>query len=834
MPRSTRVPLLLLAVLPVLAHAPALGEGRLLGPGKGAALHYPLRAEVWASYRRGELPSWNPTIFSGAPLLAAYRPGALYPPLLLGSVLSPFAAFQVLVLASLSAAAVLLFLYLRRMGANMLGAYVAGLAFALGPYLVDDLGDTATVLAAPLLPLLLLAAEAHLQRATPARAAGLAAALALLLLAGSPDGVAAGGALLLARLLLGHLSPIGSEGPGPGSTALTLLAGLLLAAPQLLPMLLAAREAGPPATGYQVPADPILPGFTGLVLRYVSHTPAPSLAVAALPLVFTLLPIRALALAVGLTLALQWGRAPLTAPGPLALVFDFTLAVASGLAVSALWEARRGMLGRRLRAYFLVASLASATALSVAAAVLGPLPQTLAGAVGVLAVALILFFTLAEDSDPVKAGLFVLPLTVSFLLQPHGREAWAGAPTRTDLERGTPTREAIDRVMGERRTERVLSLVRQWPTEAASDLAYGNLGGLIGRRNANGYDPFVPLRQLQAFDGMSPGGTLPDAFFRTDPGRLRVLGVTWVQAPADVLACRPDPWGLGESLDLPFDTGRARFFPLPISPATEVRLAITGAESLPEGSALAAMRVRLASGRDVALPVRASRELGGPFGAVPLGGRYSVDGVWLERLAGPGRLTIQRLGLLDGTTGRSTAASLASGYLSDAVYFREAAATPLVRLFEIPGGLGRARVVETLRRVPDEEAVLRTLRLPTFAGFDSRREALVIAADAEGVVVPDGSRGSRAEVVRGQGGRIELRAVGPGVLVVTEGWDPGWTVRVDDAPARRLRLNGIHMGVVLGPGAHRVLLRYRCPGLGAGLALAGLGAAGLALVRRRS
>ena len=42
---------LLLALLPPLAYAPAWGEGRLLGPGDGAALHFPLRAAVWHAYR---------------------------------------------------------------------------------------------------------------------------------------------------------------------------------------------------------------------------------------------------------------------------------------------------------------------------------------------------------------------------------------------------------------------------------------------------------------------------------------------------------------------------------------------------------------------------------------------------------------------------------------------------------------------------------------------------------------------------------------------------------------------------------------------------------------
>src|SRR6185503_485580 len=110
------------------------------------------------------LPAWNGGAFLGTPLLAAYRPGAFYPPMALLAPLPPFLAFQLLVLLSLSAAALLLYLYLRRLGADRVGAYFGGMAFSLGPYLVGHLGDTATVVAAPLLPLLLLALEARLER----------------------------------------------------------------------------------------------------------------------------------------------------------------------------------------------------------------------------------------------------------------------------------------------------------------------------------------------------------------------------------------------------------------------------------------------------------------------------------------------------------------------------------------------------------------------------------------------------------------------------------------------------------------------------------------------
>src|SRR5207247_10440464 len=122
----------------------------------GAASRSPLRALVWRACQRAGRPAWNPPFFLGPPLLAAYRPGPFFPPMAALALLPPFAAFQVLVLASLSATAALTFLYLRRLGANPLGAYAAGLFFSLGPYLVGHLGDTATVGAAPLLPLLLL------------------------------------------------------------------------------------------------------------------------------------------------------------------------------------------------------------------------------------------------------------------------------------------------------------------------------------------------------------------------------------------------------------------------------------------------------------------------------------------------------------------------------------------------------------------------------------------------------------------------------------------------------------------------------------------------------
>jgi hypothetical protein len=823
-------------VLPLIAYAPALFEGRLLGPGDGAALHYPAKVAVWSAYRQGVLPAWNPAVLIGTPLLAAYHPGAFFPITAAVAALPPFAAFQAMVLLALAGAGPVLYAYVRQLGADRVGAYFAGLSFVLGPYFVGHLGDTPTVLAAPVLPLLLIAVEAALRRGTAARAAGVAAAWALLLLTGSPVAVRAGLVLLAGRLAVALFSPGGRGRPGVGRIAAALAAGLLLAAPQLVPTLLLLREAGTPATGLAASADGVLPGVTGLVLRYVSHTPAPMLALAALFAFPRETPVRVLGGALLLALGLQWGRGPLAAPGSLPLVFELTLCVLAGLSLSAQWEARREPRGRRLRGYLLLACLASAAALSVAASALGPLPQTLAGATGVLALSLIIYLPNAADADPIKAGVFLLPLTASFLLQPYGRRVWRDAPTALELREGSGTRAALDRTMGASRDQPSLALVEEWPRSLAPDLVYANLAGPLGRRSVNGYEPFAPQRTLDALGSMRPGGLLRRGFFATPPELIEGLGVRWVQVPTFALV---QPAGTLWAVDRPLLPGGRRLFPFPIAPATEVRVV----SSLPEpseaaeGTALATVQVRLAAtGRELSFPLRAGaaphRRAAATF-ALP--GRYFVDGVAVEPLDGVPPVLLAGVAIADTFSGRTLEASNASAYVSDAGRFREAANTPSIRLFEVPAGDGRARVVRKARVLPDAAAVLSTLRGQSDP-VDPRVEAVFASPDVRGVSFPADAATSVANVFRGEPGRIEVRAEGPGVLVVAESWDHGWSASTDGAGARLLRVNHAQMGLVLGPGLHRVVLRYTVPGLAAGTALCALTVAALfaSMLRERA
>jgi hypothetical protein len=869
--------LLLLAVAPLLATSAAWREGRLLAPGEGGALHLPLRVEAWRAWGRGEVPSWNASSFSGTPLLASYRPGALHPLMIALTPLAPFLAFQALVLVSLGLAGPATYLYARRLGAGPVGGLVAGLGFALGPYLVAHLGDTATVVAAPFLPLALLALEAHLARPRAASAAGLAAAVALLLLAGSWAAAGAGAVLLGARLLgppLVRAFALAGPARAPGRPRLgafgAILAGGLLAAPQLVPTLVAVQEAGPGSAGAAA-VLPLLAGAAGMAVRYASHAPAAVFALAAIPLLGDFVAIRSTAAVAALTLLLMLaGGGP--DGGPLALAFDLALTVLGGLSLSAQWEARREPRGRRLRLLAAIASLFAAAALSVATTVTGPLAPELAGPVGLLALGFVLYFALAEASSPVTAHVFLLPLAASFLLQPWGRQVWATAPTVAELEQASPTRSAVDRAMGPRRAQRTLTLSTGWPAGRERDLAWDNLATFTGRRNVNGYDPMVPASRRAVLDGMGVDGTLPRAFLDTDPGRLELLGVRWVQVPTAALVIPADADFLGEPLDVAVEPPRPHLFSLPITRATEVRIVtfLAGAIAVEQGQVVAECVARLASGREIWLPIRAGVETAewawerpdvraavrhgkAPvhasfaaregfaghqyLGVLPLGGRFAVDSLRFRAWPGAPPLWLLRAGLRDAETGRGAGLSTASAYVSDEVRLAEAAGTPLVSLFEVRRGIGDAWVVESVRLLPDEARLQDVLRAPTRLGVDARREALATEAAFRGVALPPGSRSSQADVARAAGGRIVVRAGGPGLLVLGAGFDAGFSARVDGRRAAVLRVNGDRMGIVLPDGTHRVVLQHRARGLGVGLGLAALAgcALGLAwLAERRS
>ena len=154
-----------------------------------------------------------------------------------------------------------------------------------------------------------------------------------------------------------------------------------------------------------------------------------------------------------------------------------------------------------------------------------------------------------------------------------------------------------------------------------------------------------------------------------------------------------------------------------------------------------------------------------------------------------------------------------------------------VRVFAVPEPLPRAYLVSGVRidGPPEEPSVV------IAPEFDERREVALDPSSGRAPSPPHDDAG-RAQIVDRRSDRltIAVTAPRPGVLVVTEGYDPGWRAWVDGAPAPVWRANSIFRAVPVGEGDHRVEMRYRPPSVAWGAAASVLGAAltGLLIGRR--
>ena len=187
----------------------------------------------------GQLPLWNPQQGLGAPFLATLQAGVFYPPNALHALLPSPAAFVVLAAAHLALAVVLAGLLAGAFGAGALGSAVAGVAYGASLQVVVGIWSPPVLYTVAWAPGVLLAVDRVIAGPSVARGVALAGVVALSLLAGWAYAfaiVALGAALYAGGLLAaGALRGRGSPLRALAVLALGGLAGVALAAPQLLP-----------------------------------------------------------------------------------------------------------------------------------------------------------------------------------------------------------------------------------------------------------------------------------------------------------------------------------------------------------------------------------------------------------------------------------------------------------------------------------------------------------------------------------------------------------------------------------------------------------------------
>jgi len=136
--RADRIALLVLVAVPLaLAVGPAVAGHPTLN-GDNLTQNFPLRVLSGQLIRAGKLPTWNPDIFSGTPLLAGWNAGALFPSTLLFAVLPPVVAWT----ANLGLVGVVAgagcYAFARSLSCSSLASFLGSATFAFTGFMVGQ------------------------------------------------------------------------------------------------------------------------------------------------------------------------------------------------------------------------------------------------------------------------------------------------------------------------------------------------------------------------------------------------------------------------------------------------------------------------------------------------------------------------------------------------------------------------------------------------------------------------------------------------------------------------------------------------------------------------
>src|SRR5580698_6829502 len=116
-------PFAVLIALPAAGFiVPDLVGGHLLMAGDNVQQNYPLHVLVGTTLRHGQLPYWNPYIFSGTPLLAGFNAGAFYPLMGLFVILPDRVAWIATEVVLFSGIAIGMYVFLRALAISSVAA----------------------------------------------------------------------------------------------------------------------------------------------------------------------------------------------------------------------------------------------------------------------------------------------------------------------------------------------------------------------------------------------------------------------------------------------------------------------------------------------------------------------------------------------------------------------------------------------------------------------------------------------------------------------------------------------------------------------------------------
>jgi hypothetical protein len=157
--RFRRVWWIFLLVGPIVLFGPIIVGGESLFWGTPMLHFVPWRTLAIDIVKSGHLPLWNPYLGMGAPLLANYQSGLLYPPNWFYFLTGPAWGQAILVSLHLILAGAGTTLLMRRLGASLPAQILSSIAFSLSGYLVSRAGFLSINAAAAWLPWIIYAVD---------------------------------------------------------------------------------------------------------------------------------------------------------------------------------------------------------------------------------------------------------------------------------------------------------------------------------------------------------------------------------------------------------------------------------------------------------------------------------------------------------------------------------------------------------------------------------------------------------------------------------------------------------------------------------------------------
>jgi hypothetical protein len=129
-------------------------------------------------------------------------------------------------------------------------------------------------------------------------------------------------------------------------------------------------------------------------------------------------------------------------------------------------------------------------------------------------------------------------------------------------------------------------------------------------------------------------------------------------------------------------------------------------------------------------------------------------------------------------------------------------------IYEATNVIPRTFVAPTFQVIPDDEAARQTLA----ASASSTLPTIVSQPpDCETSSAPDETLSDTARIVNYEPNSVDIATTSPqsGILVLTDSYDPNWTVAVDSVPATLLRVDTALRGVCVPAGEHHVRFDYQ-------------------------